>query len=88
MVVPLQLQFTGTYFDVSDFAYRAEQMVAGPGRLLAISSVALAPGGAAAGEGSGASPKLGVSVSLYAFILSEPAPPPAAVAPAETTVED
>ena len=44
MVLPLQLQFSGTYFDVSDFAYRAEQMVAGPGRLLAINSVALPRG--------------------------------------------
>ena len=33
MILPLDLQFAGTYFDVSDFAYRAEQMVAGPGRL-------------------------------------------------------
>jgi Tfp pilus assembly protein PilO len=89
MILPLQLQFSGTYFDVSDFAYRAEQMVAGPGRLLALNSVALSPGGGVAGGGgAGASPELGVSVSLYAFILAEPAPPPAAAAPAaETTTE-
>ena len=88
MILPLQLQFSGTYFDVSDFAYRAEQMVAGPGRLLAISSVALSPGGGVAAAGAGASPELGVSVTLYAFILAEAAPPPAPAAPAETTDED
>ncbi|MBN1630720.1 MAG: type 4a pilus biogenesis protein PilO [Thermoleophilia bacterium] len=85
LILPLQLQFSGSYFDVSDFAYRAEQMVAGPGRLLAISAVDLSPEGAG---GEGASPNLGVSVSMNAFILTEPAPPPAVAAPAETTDED
>jgi len=69
-ILPLSLQFVGTYFDVSDFAYRAEQMVAGPGRLLAVSSVGLAVGGAAVGEGE-VSPQLTVVVSMYAFILPQ-----------------
>jgi Tfp pilus assembly protein PilO len=86
LVVPLDLQFTGTYFDVSDFAYRAEQMVAGPGRLLAVKSLGLEIGGAG---GGGVSPELTVSVSLYAYMFSETAaaPLPAAPAPAEGSTE-
>lgn len=79
LVLPLDLEFSGTYFDVSDFAYRAEHMVAGPGRLLAIESLDLAAAGAAE---SGVSPELGVSMSLYAFLQSAQQPAPAA-APSE-----
>lgn len=79
--IPLDLQFTGTYFDVTDFIYRAEQMVAGPGRLLAIKTVDLSPGADAA-TSAGKSPQLEVTMSLYAFIsgggASTPAPPPPA----------
>ena len=82
LVLPLDLEFSGTYFDVSDFAYRAEHMVAGPGRLLAIESLDLAAAGAAE---SGASPQLSVSMSLYAFLQSvqQPAPAAAPAAPSE-----
>jgi Tfp pilus assembly protein PilO len=74
MIMPLELQFSGTFFDVSDFAYRAEQMVAGPGRLLSIKSISLA------GEtGTGTvSPKLSVSLSMLAYVMGQP---PAAAAP-------
>lgn len=65
----LELQFRGAYFDVSDFAYRAEQMVAGPGRLLAFKALSLSPQGASTQEG-GVSPLLSVSASMYAFVLT------------------
>ncbi|HEY5529800.1 MAG TPA: type 4a pilus biogenesis protein PilO [Thermoleophilia bacterium] len=42
-ILPLQVQFEGRFFDLSDFVYRAEQMVAGPGRLLAIKTLGLVP---------------------------------------------
>jgi Tfp pilus assembly protein PilO len=69
--IPLQLEFTGTYFDVSDFIYRAEQMVAGPGRLLSIQSVDMGFGSAGEEGGitAGKSPELKVSMSIYAFIV-------------------
>lgn len=70
-LVPLDLTFTGAYFDVSDFAYRAEQMASGPGRLLAVKSVNLSLGETTAGA---ASPELSVSMSLYAFMIGTPAP--------------
>jgi type IV pilus assembly protein PilO len=69
-LLPLDLSFTGTYFDVSDFIYRAEEMVSGPGRLLAVKSVNLALGEPLPGE---TNPQLSVSVSLYAFIMGAPA---------------
>lgn len=76
--VPLDLEFAGTFFDVSDFAYRAEHMAAGPGRLLAIKSVSLTLEGSA-GEAE-VSPQLKVNVVLYAFLagsaeLAQPVPP-------------
>lgn len=68
-IVPLDLQFSGTYFDVSDFIYRAEQMVAGPGRLLTVKTLGLsAPSGVAQG---GVAPLLDVTINLYAFVLAE-----------------
>ncbi len=83
-VVPLQLEFTGTFFDVSDFIYRAEQMVAGPGRLLAVKNVDLALGGDT-GLSAGSSPELRVSISVYAFALGGGTPKAAkAVPPAST----
>ncbi len=84
-ILPLSLEFTGTYFDVSDFIYRAEQMAAGPGRLLAVKSLALSPTSVV-----GAVTGLGVTMTLYAFLFPgglEQVAPPAPVAPAtETTV--
>jgi Tfp pilus assembly protein PilO len=67
VILPLDLQFVGTYFNVSDFAYRAEQMAAGPGRLLAIKSLSLDLGGQVLSS-SDVSPLLAVSMTLYAFL--------------------
>ncbi len=71
--VPIQLEFTGTYFDMSDFAYRAEQLVAGPGRLLTVKSVDYQLGGAEEAEdgATSASPELKVAMTLYAFCMSQ-----------------
>lgn len=69
-ILPLVLEFSGTYFDLSDFVYRAEQMVAGPGRLLAVKQLGLDLGqttGTGASRGTSASPELRVSMTLYAF---------------------
>lgn len=81
-IVPLTLSFEGTYFDLSDFSYRVEQLVAGPGRLLTVKSIQLTMG---SGESSSASsdsddeaavaqsdsPVLGVSMTLYAFCMDQ-----------------
>jgi type IV pilus assembly protein PilO len=89
-IIPLQLEFSGTYFDLSDFVYRAEQMAAGPGRLLAVKALALRLASEAT-TGSGAapsqSPVLGVSMTLYAFetavsAAATPATTPGATPPA------
>jgi len=71
-IVPLALEFAGTYFDVSDFVYRAEQMVAGPGRLLAVKNLDLQLAAETEGSGSGAavSPELAVNMTLYAFQMA------------------
>ncbi len=71
-VIPLELEFTGTYFDLSDFVYRAEQMVAGPGRLLAVKNLdlQLAQDAGATGSGVDVSPLLAVSMTLYAFEMA------------------
>jgi Tfp pilus assembly protein PilO len=82
-IIPLQLGFEGTYFDVSDFVYRAEQMVAGPGRLLAIKGLDLALVGEEGAE-AGASPELDVGMTVYAFILGGTAPATGSVAPPGT----
>lgn len=69
-VLPLSLEFTGTFFDLSDFVWRAEQLVAGPGRLLALKQLDLDLGG---GSSSGSefldttSPVLRVNMTIYAF---------------------
>jgi type IV pilus assembly protein PilO len=65
-VVSVQLQFTGKYFDVNDFVYRLEQLVAQPGRLLAVKDVNLA---LAAGTRAGVSPELTVTMNVQAFKL-------------------
>lgn len=84
-ILPLQLEFQGTFFNVSDFIYRAEQMVAGPGRLLAVKSVDLSAGAGAEVQG-GVSPELGVTVYVYAFLAgSGEAPASAAPATGSTT---
>jgi Tfp pilus assembly protein PilO len=68
-ILPLDLTFTGTYFDLSDFVWRAEQMVAGPGRLLAIKSINLALSNAGAATAGAVSPGLDVNLSLLAFLI-------------------
>ncbi|MBN1321807.1 MAG: type 4a pilus biogenesis protein PilO [Thermoleophilia bacterium] len=87
-ILPLDLEFRGTFFNVSDFIYRAEQMVAGPGRLLAVKTLDLSMGGAAELQG-GVSPELGVSLQLYAFLAGSGEAPASAAPPAatETTEE-
>jgi Tfp pilus assembly protein PilO len=78
-IIPLQLQFTGTFFDLSDFAYRVEQLVAGPGRLMTVKTVSLKVGSsdtAATADGESTaiavddSPLLDVSMTLYAFCMN------------------
>lgn len=68
-IVPLVVQFTGTFFDVNDFMYRAEQMAAGPGRLLTVKSISLTPFGEDLAKPS---PRLTVSMTLYAFQHTSP----------------
>jgi Tfp pilus assembly protein PilO len=87
--IPLQLEFNGTYFDMSDFAYRAEQLVAGPGRLLTVKSVEYqlnSNAGESENDETSASPELTVAMTLYAFCMSQTtlAAEPAAPQPAAT----
>ncbi|NLE74777.1 MAG: type 4a pilus biogenesis protein PilO [Actinobacteria bacterium] len=80
-VIPLQLQFTGSFFDVNDFIYRAEQLAAAPGRLLAVQSVSL--GLATEPTSVTVSPKLAVTMTVNAFERNpalEPQPAAAATA--------
>lgn len=77
-VLPLSLEFSGTFFDVSDFIWRAEQMSSGPGRLLAIKQLQLGlAGGTASEQVADVSPTLSVAMTMYAFLADEqggPAP--------------
>lgn len=76
--MPLNLQFSGTFFDINDFLYRVEQMVASPGRLLAVSEVSLALGEEAPAQ---TSPTLDVQMTIDAFqfvAAAIPDPPPGA----------
>jgi type IV pilus assembly protein PilO len=73
-IIPLSLSFTGTYFDLSDFAYRVEQLVAAPGRLLTVKSIDLkfatsTDSGATATKSD--SPMLDVTMTLYAFCMDQ-----------------
>jgi len=85
-VVPLQVEFRGTFFDLNDFLYRVEHMVAGPGRLLAVKDLRLQLGGqSVAGEEAGLgeeSPLLDISMTLYAFVTAAAKAPSS---PATTT---
>jgi len=69
-IVSLALSIEGSFFDINDFLYRAEQMVAGPGRLLAVKNVSFALGG----DIYAASPKLKSEVTLYAYRRAPAAP--------------
>ncbi len=92
-IIPLSLSFTGSYFDLSDFAYRVEQLVAGPGRLLTVKSISLQFEGsdpATTSDDSSTiaqsdSPVLGVTMTLYAFSMD---PSSAAAPTASTTQQD
>jgi type IV pilus assembly protein PilO len=62
-IVSLALSIQGSFFDINDFLYRAEQMVAGPGRLLAVKNISFS----LTGDQYAASPDLTSAVTLYAF---------------------
>jgi type IV pilus assembly protein PilO len=62
--ISLGLQFSGTYFDVNDFIYRIEQLVASPGRLLAVKDVNLSLEGT---PKANVSPALTVNLNVQAF---------------------
>lgn len=82
-MIPLQLQFTGSFFDLSDFTYRVEQLVAGPGRLMAIKSIQLKLGQTDDGSGSKASsPLLTVDMTVLAFAMTAETVDNTAAAPA------
>lgn len=67
-ILPLEVQFVGKFFDISDFVYRLEQMAGGPGRLLAIKSLTMKVTGEATEVAPGASPDLEVDMTIYAFL--------------------
>ena len=74
-VQQVSLQVRGRYFDVEDFLYRLEEYVAFrnasfrvTGRLLQVTSLALAASSASTGTSSGTSPELAVSVGLNAYL--------------------
>lgn len=86
-IIPLQLEFTGSYFNLSDFAYRVEQLVAGPGRLLTVKSIQLKLGASdttgttlKSSAAATQSPPLTVSMTLYAFCMDQAAPTTASAA--------
>jgi len=71
--VPVDLQVSGSYFDLGDFVYRLERMVGRPGRLLAVKTINLE---VKSGEGEvspGQSPKLQATITVYAFAAGETA---------------
>jgi Tfp pilus assembly protein PilO len=67
-IIPLSLNFQGNFYDVTDFIYRAEQMVAGPGRLLAVKDVSLTPLNTTG-------MKLTVRMTVYAFMMAPTSTP-------------
>ncbi len=67
--VTLGAKFEGTFFDLNDFIYRAEQMAAGPGRILAVKSLNLAP---KSEDLAKASPRLEVTMTMNAFQRTAP----------------
>ena len=79
-IIPLQLEFTGSYFDLSDFAYRVEQLVRGAGKA---SYREVRPAEAwrlrpirpprKSSEATTESPDLTVSMTLYAFCMDQAA---------------
>jgi len=65
----LSLSFKGSFYDISDFIYRAEQMAAGPGRLLAVNDVSLSPGEISGGGKVPYTVVLEVSMSMWAYVM-------------------
>jgi Tfp pilus assembly protein PilO len=89
-IIPLAVEFSGTFFDLSDFIYRAEQMVAGPGRLLAVKQLGLQLGNTAtpASAATSVSPVLAVTMTIYAFDTAPSAKASAATVTPATTPTD
>lgn len=89
-ILPLEVEFTGKFFDVSDFVYRAEQMAGGPGRLLAIKSLTMDLASGAEEPVPGVSPDLKVKMTIYAFLYGGEARSTASTSARETrqTVEE
>ncbi len=84
-VIPLELKFIGSFFDVNDFVYRAEQLASGPGRLLSVQVLSLSLSSDTAGQTvAGLSPKLSVTMTLNAYERN-PALEPVPQAQAQTT---
>jgi Tfp pilus assembly protein PilO len=80
--MPMSLELQGTFFDINDFLYRAEQLVAGPGRLLAVQQVDLGVASQAASSAS-SSPLLSAKITLTAFqFVPSAVPSPSPTAPA------
>ena len=69
-ILPLQVEFAGTFFPLNDFMYRVERMVAGPGRLLATKQLNLQLGDLTA-DGQ----ELKVIMTIYAFEMAGSAGP-------------
>jgi Tfp pilus assembly protein PilO len=68
-IIPLSCNFSGSFYDVSDFVYRTEQMAAGPGRLLTVKDMALAPDTIKGGGRVPYSVLLSVRMTVYAFVM-------------------
>jgi type IV pilus assembly protein PilO len=68
-IIPLSCSFSGSFYDVSDFVYRAEQMAAGPGRLLAVKDVSFTPDVIKGGGKVPYSVTLTVRMTVYAFVM-------------------
>ena len=83
--VTLALSFTGSFYDVGDFIYRAEQMVAGPGRLLAVKSLSLTPESVAGSGGVAPKVTLSIRMTLSAYVMSQGGSSPAAGTPNNTS---
>jgi Tfp pilus assembly protein PilO len=88
-IVPLSLNFKGSFFDLSDFIYRAEQVVAGPGRLLTVKQLGLNPAEDTAGSSVTKETMLNITMTMYAFVLPAGAQaPPAASTDGTGTATD
>lgn len=64
-LLPLQVEFKGTFFPLNDFLYRIERMAAGPGRLLATKQLNLQ-----LGDLTPDGQELRVMMTIYAFEMA------------------